>query len=243
MRALSPAEILRAWEQGAARAPLDRALLLLGAAMPDETDDALASLPIGERDRRLLELRRRTFGDDVPLFARCPACGEAVELSVRASDLLALGEGASSPAEPRALVTQAATLHFRMLNSADLAYAAGRDDAEQALLERCVVDATIDGRPVAATSLPDALREALAAAMAEADPHAEIQLALGCPACEHRWSMVFDVVTVLWSDVTRFAGRLLQEVDALARVYGWREEDVLALSAHRRAVYVEMALS
>jgi hypothetical protein len=31
------------------------------------------------------------------------------------------------------------------------------------------------------------------------------------------------------------------EVDALARAYGWREADILALSPARRAAYLELA--
>jgi len=37
------------------------------------------------------------------------------------------------------------------------------------------------------------------------------------------------------------AARLMHEVDLLARTYGWRESDILDLSAARRRAYVEMA--
>src|SRR5206468_730296 len=38
----------------------------------------------------------------------------------------------------------------------------------------------------------------------------------------------------------RFAGRLLREVDALARAYGWREPDILALTPWRRDAYLQL---
>ena len=36
------------------------------------------------------------------------------------------------------------------------------------------------------------------------------------------------------------AKRLLREVHFLARAYGWREADILAMSARRRQAYLEM---
>ena len=108
------------------------------------------------------------------------------------------------------------------------------------LLSRCVIEASVGGVPVRAADLAPELREALARDMAEADPRAEVDIDLACPACAHRWTMLFDVMAVLWADVTQKAKRLLQEVDALARAYGWSEATVLALSSQRRALYLEM---
>ena len=108
------------------------------------------------------------------------------------------------------------------------------------LLDRCVLEAVVGGAAVGGPDLPPELREALARDMAEADPQAEVDVDLVCPACAHRWTMLFDVLAVLWADVTRTARRLLQEVDALARAYGWSESAVLGLTAQRRALYLEM---
>jgi hypothetical protein len=240
MRALSAPDVLRAWEQGARRHALDRALLLLSAALPEEPFEELAALPLGSRDLRLLELRAATFGPDLPFFASCPRCGQAVDFTLSAAQL-AVGEPAAQGSHE--LRSGGAVIRFRLPDSRDLAALDGRpsEEAEELLLQRCVLEAWLDGAAVSAAALPAGLRQELAKAMAEADPQAEISIDLGCPACEHRWPMLFDVLTVVWSDVTRQANRLLQEVDALARVYGWREDDVLAMSAHRRALYLEMA--
>ena len=45
----------------------------------------------------------------------------------------------------------------------------------------------------------------------------------------------------LWNDVDRWARALFGTVDTLARAYGWREADVLALSPRRRRVYLNLA--
>jgi hypothetical protein len=76
--------------------------------------------------------------------------------------------------------------------------------------------------------------------MAECDPQAEVLLDLACPACDHRWPLLFDATAYLWAEIAVHARRLLREVHLLARAYGWREADVLALSAARRSYYLDL---
>ena len=76
--------------------------------------------------------------------------------------------------------------------------------------------------------------------MADADPQADVRLALDCPACGHKFLAAFDVVAYFWSEINAWAYRLLGEVHTLASAYGWREDDILALSPWRRHVYLEM---
>jgi len=73
-----------------------------------------------------------------------------------------------------------------------------------------------------------------------ADPHADIRLDLDCSACQARWQAPFDIVPFLWSAVDAWALRLLRDVHRLARAYGWREADILALSPPRRRCYLEL---
>jgi hypothetical protein len=242
MRALSPAEILSAWELGSALLPLERGLLLLRAALPDAAPAELAGLPLGRRDRLLVELRAATFGGELPFFARCPGCGEEVEFTIGVDQLLGDAAPERGAPGPRELRTGDAWIRYRLPDSRDLAAAgAGAPErAEDALLERCVLEASVRGAPARATDLSPETREALARAMAEADPDAEVTIALSCPACARAFSGLLDILSVLWSELVGRARQLLQEVDALARAYGWREADVLALPAQRRALYLEM---
>ena len=64
---------------------------------------------------------------------------------------------------------------------------------------------------------------------------------LECSACGRRWQVVLDIESFLWTKFGGLARRLLREVHALARAYGWREPDILAMSATRRHYYLEMA--
>src|SRR6266511_3070640 len=82
MRALTAPELLDAWERGRGAHPLDRALILLGAASPGASHEALAALSIGERDARLFALRGACFGDRLSARTTCPRCDEAVEVEL-----------------------------------------------------------------------------------------------------------------------------------------------------------------
>src|SRR5512140_2913203 len=241
MRALSAADVLRVWEQGSASAPLERALLLLSAGDPDVPVASLAALPIAARDRRLLALRLATFGPKMPVVATCPACAQELECAVDAQELGG-AEAETRPAQDYEWRGGDAVVRYRLPDSRDLAAVEGctPEDGERRLLERCVVEATLAGAQVPAAGLPPEIASALAEAMGEADANGETFIALRCPACGHDFRVLFDALTLLWADVTRRGKRLLQEVDALARAYGWREADVLELPPRRRALYLEM---
>lgn len=237
MRALTAEQALDAWEAGCDRMSVGRALALLGAAYPDDPPEALASLSVGERDARLLRWRARQGGAALPCAARCPACGEWLEFAVEATALLAAPREIAEPV----VHADGFTVRYRLLDSHDLAAAlAGGRDARQALIERCVVEASRDGAPVAPDALPAAVIDALEARLEAADPLADVALDLRCGACEHAWSAPFDIVDYLWSELAAQAQRLLREVDALARAYGWSEAEILALGPARRRLYLEM---
>ena len=219
--------------RGRALPAVSRALLLLGAAHPDEPPGALAALPLGRRDASLLRLRERTLGPTLEIETRCPACHERLELAVPSADLRAVSPQ-SDPA-PIRLGHDAVEVTFRLPTSRDLLDARDADD----LLDRCVLEARdASGQPVG--DLPSEVRAALAEAMAEADPLAEIDLAMTCVACGHAWSEVLDVASFVWAEFEAWAPRLLRDVHRLASAYGWAERDVLAMSAWRRGQYLRL---
>lgn len=242
-RAMSDQDLLEVWETGRTRHPIDRAVLLLAAAEHDHPGSELQRWSIGARDARLLRLRQATFGDALECRATCPACTEAVEVSLACTTLLAAGD-TKSPDTSIEVSALGYHVRARLPDSTDLAAIAAVDDVDAAralLLERCVVSVTGPDGPATAAALPVAVMEAIASRMAEADPHAELLLDLTCPACGVRWQAPLDVASLLWAEVSVNARRLLLEVDALARAYGWRESEILALSPTRRATYLELA--
>jgi hypothetical protein len=242
MRPLSAHDLLTVWEVGEDQSPVERALTILATACPELTQNELAALSVGQRDARLLSLRERTSGPRLNCFAECPQCAERLEFDVAIADLLVAaqpdeGEGA------RELVAERFVLRFRLPNSRDLAAAAGCRDqsaARDLLAQRCVLQASRDGVPIACSELPAGIISALAQRMVECDPQAEVLLDLRCPECAHGWQVLLDIASFFWTELSAQAKLLLNEVRSLALVYGWREADILAMSPRRREYYLEM---
>ena len=243
MRPLSAYDLLTVWEAGEDQHPLYRALTLLAAACPELTWDELAALSIGQRDARLLTLRELTSGPRLNGFVECPRCAEPLEFDVAVADLRVAAEP-SAEEEARELVTDGLALRFRLPSSRDLAAVLDCRDtaaARDLLVRRCVLQASRDGAPVAVGELSAEATTRLARRMAECDPQAEVLLDLRCPTCEHAWQALFDIVAFFLVEIATQAKRLLREVHTLARAYGWREADILGMSARRRQFYLEMA--
>ncbi len=236
---MTPAALLAAWEQGATQPPLRRALTLLAAARPERSPDDLARASVGERDAMLLRLREELFGDALEATAECPKCGEPLELAFGTDDVRV---PPPAPGHDLRLEAFGYEVRFRPPNSADLLALAGSEPerAREALLLRCVVAASRAGGPAAPDELPEDVLAAVSNRMAEADPQADVSVALTCPSCSHAWSMLFDILSYLWSEVDDWAERLLLEVHQLASAYGWSESDILALGARRRRIYLEL---
>jgi hypothetical protein len=234
MRGLSEREILPLWERGARCGTLGRARALLAAACPELDADAAAALTVGERDALLLELRERSLGPTLAGFVACPECGQPLELELDSRELrrAAAGEGVSARGE---FVIGEERLRFRPLTCGDLEVAAAAGDPEAArrtLAEQCVLEPA---------ELSTELLAALATALSERDPGAEMLVGLTCLECGHTWETMFDIVTFLWSEVTAYARRLLHEVATLAHSFGWTESEILELTAVRRRHYLELA--
>lgn len=215
-------------------------MTLLALAWPQKSVDEWARVSIGERDRQLLHLREELFGSKLEAIAICPKCSTRLELAFTTVDLQTqVAEPTGSTASLR-LESGGYEIDYRLPTSADLLEVAeSPSQAKELLLERCV-EARSDGAAVPASALPDPLVRLLGEKMAQADPHAEVQIVLDCPACLHRWSTVFDILSYLWGEIEDWARRLLRDIHSLASAYGWSERDIMAMSATRRRLYLEM---
>jgi hypothetical protein len=255
MRLITAQELLNVWEDGHSSTSTRRALLLLAAMHPGARQDALASLSIGQRDAELLRLRQALWGPRMAAVAVCPACQERLDLAVDIRDLLSMANsaadsaansdeaGARSQAGEISLTQGDFRVAFRIPTTEDVLAAEEEEDVEAArslILERCVLAAEQVGAHVSALELPAEVVGGIAERMAEADPLADIQLKIDCPSCQHRWSAAFDIVSFLWKEIEAWARRILSEVHTLASAYGWREAEILAMSAVRRQSYLEM---
>lgn len=247
MRGLAAHELLEIWDQGQGLSPYGRAMLLVASACPEYTRQQVDSFSMGERDTLLAQIRARTFGRDVSTVVTCPACHEQVGVRLDVGEIFPqMSETAPSqrrdrpPLEIRSreFIVQAALPVVRDVE--EIASSAGSAQGVRMLLRRCILYAECRGEPCAVDDLPEDVCALIDSRMAEADPQGDVRLALQCPGCEHRWSMLFDILSFLWGEIQICTRRLLREVHALASAYGWTESEILTLSTTRRNAYLEM---
>ena len=230
--------LLALWERGLGRAAWARDAALLQAS----SEGATPARTLGERNARLLALHARWFGRDVDLLSHCPSCGTVAQFSADC-DLLTEQMPVAAGAQSHRLDAQAHLIEFRLPDSADVAAACDdkvRDDFVRHLLDCCVLSCTREGDSVPVSQLPVPVLDALSQRMEALDPGASVSFALECPQCDTHWSAPLDVGQLVWQKVQAAAERLLLDVDALARAYGWTEREVLRLNPLRRAAYLQL---
>jgi hypothetical protein len=221
-------DLLDWWEDARALSPIDRPVQLL-ALFVEAPAEAIADWPIGRRDLALLEARAMLLGPEIRAITACAACGAEVE---------ALFEARAITVDDRDSSATAALedgTRLRAATSRDLAAALASPQPRLALAQACVLED--------APAWTEARVAEAAAALQALDPQADIRLELECVECATRWTAPLFVEPFLWRELGAWARARFDEVDRLARAYGWGESDVLALSPQRRRTYVELAAS
>lgn len=241
MRARNDTEaLLGLWEAALGQPPEARAQALLGPA-PADGEPAPS---LGARNARLIGLHTRLFGREIELLSHCPACQAVVQFSADCEALAAQMRPGPAAAAPHRLQAHGHAVEFRLPDSADLAQACAMARDEHGFLQRllgcCVLACTHEGRRVPVEQLPEPVLDALSERMEALDPGASVSFALACPQCAACWQAPLDVGEMLWRKVRAAAERVLLDIDALARAYGWTEREVLRLSPLRRAAYLQM---
>jgi uncharacterized protein (UPF0212 family) len=235
VRGLDAERIIALSERGAHLPPARRAALLLAAAFPDAPESALLGLAVGTRDRLLMQLRARMFGDSVTAHQSCGGCGEELELDFTAGEvgLAARREDEQLPEAPVARLSyRRRRFEVRAVCVADMIAAEAADGVEAALELLAVRTAP---------EAPPAARARVAQALETLDPVADIQLEIPCPNCGSTQDLRLDPGTFVWEELAAQAPRILRDVADLARAYHWSERDILAMPASRRAFYLAAA--
>lgn len=229
-------ELLAALDEGERRTHPERALILAGIQEPGWE---AATTSVGGRDALVLGLRSRVLGHVLEAVDTCPDCGETASIEVDLRRLL----DATPPDGSTTVRVGDYEIRCRPPSALDLAAAAdSRDDASarRSLIGAAVVEARLHGRVVGATSLPGEVVAAVGEALSEADPLAEITLAVTCDACGGAWHTRLDPVGFVWEELRAWGRRLLAEIHVLASAYGWTEAEILALPHARRRAYREL---
>lgn len=217
-------------------------LLALGDGSP--STDPLLDLPLGERDRRLFVLREAWFGHDLASQSACPACGERVELNVT-TDMFT---HPPSPGPPRRTerLSNGREVEVRALTTRDLRAVAGMKDPVAARWSLLRSTVRVVPRPIGDSGGEEELStgelEEGGLRASALDPRAEILLDVICPRCIVTWQVSFDIAARLVSDLRDAAERLIEQVDRIARVYHWSEQEILDLPGSRRQRYLDLVL-
>ncbi len=235
-------DLIALWERDRSGLPVaEKALFLLALARPDASREALGAMPIGTRDRTLIELRAALFGHKLQALSSCNECNEQLEVELHIGDFLA----SVAPADPAAhasLTAGGIDLQVRLPTTDDaiaVAHTADGDEARHALVRRCILAASRDGASVTPNDLDDDVIVRISETMETLDPLSEIRLNLACSACASTQSVLLEIGSYLWTELVSEAERLLEDVHGLAHAYGWREADILAMTGKRRQFYLD----
>jgi hypothetical protein len=241
MRPLSIQEMIRVWEKGDLRSPVDQALLLLQAGDPEDALSNLAKLHVGKRDRRLLQLREKTFGSRLSCSVDCPWCNADLDFEFDARQVLQATDTAQT--DSFAVTVDDFAVTFRLPNSEDLVDAMSTHslpESRRRVLSRCLLGLAQHGVEIQPDNLPESTIEKICDSMANSDPNAETRFGVQCSSCGRRWQAVFDVTAFFWKEISVRARRALSEVHVLASAYGWNEQEILGMSPVRREFYLQM---
>ena len=231
--------LLTLWEGALGQSAGARGYALLRAS----PEGAQPARTLGQRNAKLLDLHARLFGSEIELLSHCPACNMVAQFSCNCDALAARMRPRLTDAPTHRLEAEGHVVEFRMPDSADIASAAKVENSEdfvQLLIDSCVLACTCEGTDVPVRQLPQPVLDALSQQMETLDPGASVSFALDCPQCAAQWQAPLDVGEMLWQKVRAGAERMLLDIDALARSYGWTEREVLRLKPLRRAAYMQM---
>jgi hypothetical protein len=234
--------LLRVWERGLRANGPERALITLRELSAGLSEERSHALTLGERDRALFAARCRLFGDHFVANVPCPDCGQRLQFEFDVSDVLN-GDAGVPAARITVETSDNCTIVIRVPNVDDLqcaSNAADAVDARRQILERCVESALRGDMPMGMSEISETALEQIGMQLERADPDASLVIEAHCPGCNRSAEHDLDIAAFLWSEIEAESIRLLREVHKLARGYGWRESDILALSPLRRRAYIEM---
>lgn len=243
MRPITPTELLTIWEQGINQTLMQKTLHLLSLACPYMDYNTIAKLNIGERDARLLQLREWMFGSRLNNMVDCPKCSERCEWETDIKDICLQSVQQHESIKELSLEVDKFSISFRLPNSGDIAAViadkSGQSDPRK-LLENCILKIQRNGENCEVNDMPDKVLRALNRRIEKEDPQADIRMIVNCPNCSHKWEAQFDIVSYFWTEINRWAKRILQDVYILARAFGWSEHEILNMNPVRRQLYLEM---
>jgi hypothetical protein len=210
--------ILELWERALRLSGFDREDALLAEGARERR--------LGERNVLLLRMRGELFGHSWSLVSTCPRCSENSEFVVDVETLTRELADTKAASGARAVVTE---------DVRAVAVLAEKSAVQRELFRRCIPGLEDRSR------FDESEIMELARQLEDANPAAVVSFTMECTSCGHSWPATIDVGDALWREIERSAEQSIAEIGTLARSFGWSETEILALSATRRAAYLQVA--
>lgn len=203
-----------------------------GERAPFQADDLVAS----DRDRLLVRIYQRAFGDRIENTLTCSRCHHPFDIDFSLGNLAASLEQDPGRARARPLgenrFESPEGLRFRLPTGRDerAIAALSTEEAESGLLRCCVMEG--GSAPIDTAGLQELL--------AEVAPLVDLELDARCPECRCPHSLQFDIQTYLLSALLGERARLAQETHRIALAYGWSLQEILVLGRGERRHFIEL---
>jgi hypothetical protein len=210
------------------------ACLADGEARP-ATREWLTAAPVGDRVAAVMAIAAIT-GDGrfaVPLLCPVETCRDAIEIELTWNEIRAAATGATR--DPFEVDANGVRYRVRRPIAADQDRWRRAAPGGAGLEPREVVASLIVDGPLDRLSAERVAQ--IEAALDDHDPLICFGLAVVCPTCGVTSRHELSLVSIAADVLRRSQGRLLDDIDELARAYGWSEGAILAIPAWRRARY------
>lgn len=217
---------------GSAIRMLDRLLVEAAGCLPPGAGDTLTGF---DRDRVLLAIYRRAYGNRIESTIECLGCRSRFDLHFSLTDLHAAVDSqrveAALDFTPDGFCHLPDGLVFRLPT--------GREECDAAALPSGEAHAALIGKVVVSSSRPVTAPE-LDELLARAAPLLDLDLDATCPECHRTQKVHFSLQAYLLESLLKERRRLVSDLHRLATVYGWSRRDILELPRGDRRVHVEL---
>lgn len=173
---------------------------------PEPARERVLNLPVAERDRELVRLRRMSLGPQVKAQVDCPACGEASEAEFSLDSLPLDFE--RLPRSLTVALPEGEEAVLRLPTAADQEAIFDESPADEAEKRSRLLARAIESFPGLsgpadldfARGLPVKVRRLLESEIERALPSLDLQMALECPNCNTPFTAPFDVRNFFFSN-------------------------------------------
>lgn len=198
-------------------------------------------LVAADRDRLLVAIYQRAFGDRVENTLKCTNCRNPFDIDFSLGRLAGSLENTSQAPRAHAVAENrfetADGLRFRLPTGRDERVLAALPLAE---IESGLLHCCLETNPDSIVTPISADAETLQDLLAEVAPLVDLELDARCPECRHAHALQFDIQSYLLGAILGERPRLAQEIHRIAIAYGWGLQEVLSLTRPERRQFIEL---